>query len=75
MGKATTVCSDNKNDPKRKASVGLSDLVPKKAHSEKICQCCKAHGGLHQTHDTSACHSYDKDGKPLGAAAGKPSDA
>jgi hypothetical protein len=23
-------------------------------------------------HNTSDCHCYDKDGKPLGAAAGKP---
>jgi len=27
------------------------------------------------THNTSDCRKYDKDGKPLGAAPGKPSDA
>ena len=29
----------------------------------------------HQTHNTSDCRKYDKDGKPLGAAPGKSSDA
>ncbi len=40
---------------------------------EKFCQRCKAHGGPYQTHSTLDCHCYDSNGKPLEAAAGKPS--
>jgi hypothetical protein len=72
-GKASTARPDAKSNPTRKASGGSSDQVPKKAHSEKFCQHCKAHGGPYQMHNTSYCRCYDKDGKPLGAAAGKPS--
>jgi hypothetical protein len=73
-GKATIARSDVKSNPKRKVSGGLSDQVPKKIHSEKFCPHCKAHGGPYQTHNTSDCHCYDKDGKPFGTATGKPSD-
>ncbi len=54
---------------------GRSERVPKKVRSEKFCQRCKTHGGPHLTHNTSDCHKYDKDGKPLGTAPGKSSDA
>ncbi len=74
-GKATTAGPDAKSNPKRKASGSLSDQVPKKACSEKFCQHCKAHSGLYKMHNTSDCHRYDKGGKPLDAAAGKPSYA
>ncbi len=56
-------------------SGGSFDQVPKKACSEKFCQRCKTRGGPNQTHNTSKCRRYDKDGKPLGAASGRPSDA
>jgi hypothetical protein len=46
-----------------------------KGCSEKFCQCCKAHGGPYQTHNTSDCHCFDSNGKPLKAAAGKPSES
>ncbi len=49
----------------------MSDQVPKKASSEKFCQRCKAHGGPYQTHNTRDYRCYDKDGKPLAAAARK----
>ena len=61
--------------PKKRSSGGSSERVPKKVRSEKFCQRCKTHGGPHQTHNTSDCRKYDKDGKPLGTAPGKPSDA
>jgi hypothetical protein len=50
-GKAATAPPKAKINPKRKASVGPTGRVPKKGHSEKFCQCCKAHGGPYQTHN------------------------
>jgi len=61
--------------PKKRSSGGSSERVLKKVHSEKFCQRCKTHGGPHQTHNTNDCRKYDKDGKPIGAAPGKPSDS
>jgi hypothetical protein len=72
-GKGSTAPSKAKGNPKRKASGGLTGRVPKKGHSEKFCQCCKAHGGPFMTHNTLDCRCYDSNGKPLAAAAGKPS--
>jgi hypothetical protein len=74
-GKATTARPNAKSNSKGKVSGGSSDQVPKKAPCKKICQHCKTHGGPYQMHNTSDCLRHDKDGKPLGAAAGKPSDA
>jgi hypothetical protein len=74
-GKATAIRPDAKSSTKRKSSGGLSDQVPKKACSEKFCQLCKAHGILYQTHNTLDYHCYDSNGKPLAAAAGKPSES
>ncbi len=73
-GKGSTAPSEAKGNPKRKASGGLTGQVPKKGYSEKFCQWCKAHGGLFTTHNTLDCRCYDSNGKPLEAAAGKPSD-
>ena len=39
----------------------------------RFCQCCKTHGGAHQTHNTTECCRWDKDGKPLGQFGAKPS--
>jgi len=61
--------------PKKRSSGGSSEQVPKKVRSEKFYQRCKTHGSPHQMHNTSDCCKYDKDGKPLGAAPGKSSDA
>jgi hypothetical protein len=33
------------------------------------------HGGPFQTHNTLDCHHYNSNGKPLKAAAGKPSES
>jgi hypothetical protein len=74
-GKGSTAPSEAKGNPKRKASVGPTVQVPKKGHSEKFCQCCKAHGGPFQTHNTLDCRCYGSNGKPLKAAAGKPSES
>jgi hypothetical protein len=74
-GKATVACPDAKSSLKRKASGGLSDPIPKKVCSEKFCQHCKAHGGPYQTYNTFDCRHYDSNGKPLAAAASKPSES
>ncbi len=73
--KAATARPEAKGNPKQKAFGGLTGLVPKKGCSEKFCQRCKAHGGLYQTNITSDCRCYDNNGKPLKAAAGKPSES
>ncbi len=43
---------------------GSSKQAPKKAKTKKFCQRCKTHWGAHNTHNTSECRRYDKDGKP-----------
>jgi hypothetical protein len=74
-GKAGTARSEAKSNPKRKASGGPTGQVPKKGHSEKFCQHCKAHNGPYQTHNTLDCCPYDSNGKPLKAAADNPSES
>ncbi len=74
-GKGSTTPSEPKGNPKRKASGGPTGQVPKKGHSEKFCQWCKAHGGPFTTHNTLDCRRYDSNGKPLEAAVGKPSES
>ncbi len=75
-GMGGTAPSKAKGNPKRKASVGLTGRVLKKGCSEKFCQRCKAHGGPLTTHNTLDCRCYyDSNGKPLEAAAGKPSES
>jgi hypothetical protein len=73
--KDVTAPAEAKGNPKRKASGGPTGRVPKKGHSEKFCQQCKAHGGPVTTHNTLDCCLYDSNGKPLEAAAGKPSES
>ncbi len=74
-GKGSTAPSKAKGNPKHKASGGPTGQVPKKGHSEKLCQSCKAHGGPFQTHNTLDSRRYNSNGKPLAAAAGKPSES
>jgi hypothetical protein len=74
-GKGSTAPSKAKGNPKRKASGGPTGQVPKKGCSEKFCQQCKAHGGPFMMHNTLDCRCYDSNGKPLEAAAGKPSES
>jgi hypothetical protein len=74
-GKGGTASSEAKGNPKCKASGGPTGQVPKKGCSEKFCHRCKAHGGPFTTHNTLDCRCYDSNGKPLEAAAGKPSES
>ncbi len=73
--RGSTAPSEAKGNPKRKASGGPIGRVPKKGRSEKFCRWCKAHGGSFTTHNTLDCRCYDSNGKPLEAAAGKPSES
>jgi hypothetical protein len=74
-GKGGTGPSKAKGNPKRKAPGGPTGQVPKKGPSERFCQRCKAHGGPFQTHNTLDCRLHDSNGRPLEAAAGKPSES
>ncbi len=74
-GKGSTAPSEAKGNSKRKVSGGPTGRVPKKGRSEKFFQHCKAHGGPVTTHNTLDCRHYDNNGKPLEAAAGKPSES
>ncbi len=74
-GKGGTAPSEAKGNPKRKASAGPTGQVPKKGCSEKFCQRCQAHSSPFTAHNTLDCHRYDSNGKPLEAAAGKPSES
>ncbi len=74
-GKAATAWPEAKSNPKQKASGDPTGQVPKKGCSEKFSQCYKAHSGPYQTHNYLDCHRYDSNGKPLEAAAGKPTES
>jgi hypothetical protein len=74
-GKGSTAPSEAKGNPKSKASGGPTGRVSKKGCSEKFCQWCKAHGRPFTMHNTLDCRCYDSNGKPLKAAAGKPSES
>jgi hypothetical protein len=54
-GKGGTAPSKTKGNLKCKASGGPTGQVPKKCHSEKFCQRCKAHVGPFMTHNTLDC--------------------
>ncbi len=73
--KGGTAPAKAESNPKCKASGGPTERVPKKGHSERFCQQCKAHGGPFTMHNTLDCHCYDSNGKPLEAAAGKPAES
>ncbi len=74
-GKGSTAPSKAKGNLKHKASGGPTGQVSKKGHSKKFCQRCKAQRGPFQTHNTLDCRCYDSNGKPLTAAAVKPSES
>jgi hypothetical protein len=71
-GKAASAYPEAKSNPMRKASGGLTGQAPKKGHSEKFCQRCKAHVGPYQTHTTLDCRPYDSNGSPLRQQQGSP---
>ena len=54
---------------------GSGGPAPKKACIAKHCKWCKVAGGPHQTHDTSECRRFDKDGKEVLGKPYKPFDS
>ena len=69
------VASPTKGKSNKGSSKGGSfKTAPKKAKTEKFCQRCKTHGGSYNTHNTSECRRYDKDGKPTGQFGSKSSE-
>jgi hypothetical protein len=72
--KAATACPEKGNPKRGLSGGGLSNKVPKKACIKKFCQMYQTHGGAHQTHNTSECCHYNKNGKPLSATGGKPTN-
>jgi hypothetical protein len=58
MEKANPKASDSaalasaKSSPKKRASAGSNEQVPKMACTTKFCQHCKTNGGLYMTHNT-----------------------
>jgi hypothetical protein len=71
-GRDGTALAGAKSDPKKRASMGSTEQVPKKVKSTKFCQHCKNNGGPYVSHNTKECHKYDKDGKAVAAAGKKP---
>jgi hypothetical protein len=81
-GKASTACPDAKSNPKRKASGGSGDQVPKKVCNEKFCQHCKAHGAPTRCTIPVTAVAMTRMVSPLGwpqvsplSPAGKPSES
>jgi hypothetical protein len=60
------------SNPKKRASTGSTERVPKKVKSAKFCQHCKNNGGPYTSHNTKEYRKYDKGGKAVAAAGKKP---
>ena len=71
-GKDGTASAGAKSNPKKRASTGSTEQLPKKVKSAKFCQHCKNNGGPYTSHNTKECRKYDKDGKAV-VAVGKSS--
>jgi hypothetical protein len=67
IAKAGTAPQKGLSVPHKKGKGGSSEgPAPKKAHTAKYCKHCQAVGGPYQTHNTSNCRRFDKDGKETG---------
>jgi hypothetical protein len=67
IAKAGTAPQKGLSVPHKKGKGGSSGgPAPKKACTAKYCKHCQAVGGLYQTHNTSECCRFDKDGKETG---------
>ncbi len=71
-GRDGTASAGAKSNPKKRASTGSTERVPKKVKTAKFCQHCKSNGGPYTSHNTKECRKYDKDGKAVVAAGKKP---
>ncbi len=67
VAKAGTAPQKGISVPRKKGKGGGSGgPTPKKARTAKYCKHCKAVDGPYQTHNTSDCRRFDKDGKEVG---------
>ena len=65
--KASTASQKGASVPQKKRNGGGSGgPAPKKAKTSKYCKWCKEANGPYQTHNTSDCRRFDKDGKEVG---------
>ena len=65
--KASTASQKGASVPCKKGNGGGSGgPAPKKARTSKYCKWCKEANGPYQTHNTSDCRRFDKDGKEVG---------
>jgi hypothetical protein len=71
-GRDGTASAGAKSNPKKRASTGSTEQVPKKVKTVKFCQHCKSNGGPYTSHNTKECCKYDKNGKAVAAAGKKP---
>ncbi len=71
-GRDGTALAGAKSHPKKMASTGSLERVPKKVKTARFCQHCKSNGGPYTSHNTKECRKYDKDGKTVAAAGKKP---
>ena len=71
-GRDGTALAGAKFSPKKMASTGSSEQVPKKACSAKFCQHCKNNGRPYTSHNTKECCKYNKDGEAVAARRKKP---
>ncbi len=71
-GRDGAASASAKSNPKKRASTGSTEQVPKKVKTAKFCNHCKNNGGPYTPHNTKECHKYDKDGKAVAAAGKKP---
>ncbi len=71
-GKDGTASAGAKSSPKKRASTGSNEQVPKKAHTAKFCQHCKNNGGPYTSNNTKECRKDNEDGKAVAASGKKP---
>ncbi len=71
-GRDGTALASAKSNPKKRASTGSTERVPKKVKTVKFCNHCKNNGGPYTSHNTKECRKYDKDGKAVAATGKKP---
>ena len=69
--KDSILSASAKSSPKKRAFMGSSKQVLKKACTAKFCQHCKNNGGPYTSHNTKECCKYDKDGKAVAASTKK----
>ena len=67
IAKAGTAPQKGLSVPHKKGKGGRSEgPAPKRARTGKYCKHCKAVDGPYQTHNTSDCCRFDKEGKEVG---------